>query len=279
MTASPHPFLDAAVQADLYRDGARLAARTSALHQAKTCGRAVADVIADLVIRFLPEPRTAVVADLGCGRGTSSRVLVERVRPRRLIAVDASAAMLTVARSRLGSRSPAAFVQADFHHLPLPDASCAAAVAAFCLYHAPAPRLVLWEIARLLEPGGVTVLVTKSTDSYRALDLLVAAAGLDAHAAERVSLYASAHSGNLAALTAPILPLIHVEHEEHRFSFTGLDHVAAYLATSPKYDIPAGLRGHSSALAAALRARLPDAPVHTTSTVTYLVAARPGGTR
>ncbi|GII34625.1 hypothetical protein Pmi06nite_80670 [Planotetraspora mira] len=276
MTAS-NPFLDPAAQAHLYGDGARLAARTSALHKAKTHGRPVADVIADLAITFLPSPRQALVVDLGCGRGTSSRVLAERVRPQRLIAIDASAAMLTAARSRLETSTRVVFVQADFHQLPLPDGSCTAVVAAFCLYHAQNPRIVLKEIARTLVPGGVAVLVTKSIDSYRALDLLVAAAGLDPQAPERSSLYTAAHSGNLAELTAPVLRPVHLEHEEHRFSFSGLDHVAEYAATNPKYRLPTGVRGDAAAIAAALRTQLPDEPVHTTSTVTYLVAARREG--
>ncbi|MET8048522.1 class I SAM-dependent methyltransferase [Streptosporangium sp. NPDC005286] len=280
MTTSTNPFLNATVQEELYRHASRLAARTSALHRAKTRGRAVAEVIADLAAAHLPAPEVPLVIDVGCGRGTSSRVLAERLRPRRLIGIDASAAMLDDARARLGvTDSAVSFVQADFHHLPVPTGACTVAVAAFCLYHAPRPEAVIAEIARALTSGGIAILVTKSADSYHDLDILVADAGLDPDASYRESLYAAVHSGNLADLTEPVLPIEYFEHEEHGFTFTGLGHVAEYLATSPKYQLPAELRGDPTAIASALRTRLPDEPVSTTSVVTYLLARKPRGER
>lgn len=275
MTASTNPFLDATTQGELYRGASRLATRTSALHRAKTHGRAVAEVIADLAGGHT---LASLVVDIGCGRGTSSRVLAERLRPRRLIGVDASTALLADARARLGTAVGAvSFVQADFHHLPLPDGVCSVAVAAFCLYHAPHPEVVIAEIARTLTPGGIAVLVTKSADSYHELDTLVAAVGLDPDAPHRESLYAAANSANLAGLTEQVLPVEHLEHEEHGFTFTDLGHAAEYLATSPKYYLPAGLPGDPDAIAAALRACLPDTSVSTTSVVTYLLARKSGG--
>jgi hypothetical protein len=107
----------------------------------------------------------------------------------------------------------------------------------------------------------------------------VAASGLDPDACRRTSLYASAHSGNLASLTAQSLAVRHVEHEEHRFVFSDLDHLAEYLATSPKYAIAPALRDDATALARSLRDRLPDGPVATTSQVTYVVAVREVGVR
>ncbi|MEV0595666.1 class I SAM-dependent methyltransferase [Nonomuraea cavernae] len=270
-------FTDPAATAGLYRDSGRLAARTSALHRAKTHGRPVADVIAKVAACYVDDPSRSVVADIGCGRGTSSLVLAERLRPRRLVGLDASAAMLAAARARLAALSPAVaaaveFVQADFHHLPLPDDGCDFAAAAFCLYHAPDPHTVIAEIARVLAPGGVAILVTKSADSYRELDRLVAAAGLDPGAADRPSLYAAAHGGNLADLTAGHLRVLATLEEKHRFAFAGLDHVAAYLATTPKYKLPPGLATDPDAIATRLRAAWPDEPVTATSTITYLTA-------
>ncbi|MEU8269700.1 class I SAM-dependent methyltransferase [Sphaerisporangium sp. NPDC049002] len=283
MTVSSNPFLDATAQGELYGHASRLAARTSALHRAKKRGRPVADVIAVLAAVHLPVGRPALVTDLGCGRGTSSRVLAEGLRPRRLVGIDVSAAMLKAARIRFGAErgtdSAVSFVQADFHHLPLPTGACALAVAAFCLYHAMRPEVVIAEIARVLAPDGVTILVTKSADSYHELDALVAAAGLDPDAPCRESLYAAAHSANLANLTEPVLSIEHLEHEVHGFTFTDYDHVAEYLATSPKYHLPAALRGDPAAIAAALRRRLPDTPVSATSVITYLLARQPGGRR
>jgi len=160
-------FTRSTTQRELYGNGARLAARTRALHRAKTSGRSVADVIAELAAAHLPTASEAVVADIGCGRGTTSRVLTERLRPRCLLAIDSSAAMITDARARITSDAPIVYLRADFHRLPLAGAACDLAVAAFCLYHSRDPRSVVTELARVLRPGGLAILVTKSADSCR----------------------------------------------------------------------------------------------------------------
>jgi len=70
---------------------------------------------------------------------------------------------------------------------------------------------------------------------------------------------------------------LHVQqviHHSHRFAFANLAHAAEYLATSPKYHLPAQVTADPTTLAAALRERLPDHPVTATSTVTYLAATR-----
>ncbi|WP_075739090.1 class I SAM-dependent methyltransferase [Streptomyces acidiscabies] len=264
MTANP--FLDPSLHGELYGGASRLANRSSALRRAKTSGPFVPDTIVRLARTHHAE--TGFVLDIGCGRGTSTRALAEGLRPECLVGVDAAPALLTDA----GERAEARFVQADFHRLPVRGGSCDLAVAAFCLYHSPRPADALAEISRVLAPGGLAVLVTKSLDSYRELDALVTAAGLDVDAEYRESLYASAHSGNLAALAATALDVLAVHEEEHRFTFCGHGHTAQYLATNPKYHFAPGLYGNADALAAALAEALPDRPVTTRSTVTYVVA-------
>ena len=118
-------------------------------------------------------------------------------------------------------------------------------------------------------------MVTKSADSYRDMDQAVAASGLDPDAGTRPSLYAAFHSGNAAAIAATALRVEQVLHEEHVFRFQNLDHLAAYLVTSPKYRLPPHLAVDAGALAAELRRRLPDTAITTTSTITYVVAHRP----
>lgn len=276
MKRSDNPFLAPSLDS-LYGGADRLAARTSALGRAKVSGRPVPVTIAGLASEHLTE--VGAVADIGCGRGTSTRVLAERLAPSRLTAIDASRAMLAAARERVGATpcTNTAFVQADFHHLPLRAGMYDLISAAFCLYHSSRPSQALVEFARVLDPRGVAVLVTKSADSYRELDALVVSAGLDPDALRRESLYAAAHSGNIAELVTDALDVVHVEHEEHRFRFADLAHLAAYLATNPKYHLPPGLSGDREAIAVALRLRLPDAPVAASSVVTYVVARPRGG--
>jgi SAM-dependent methyltransferase len=274
-----NPFVDAEVGQALYGTADRLAARTGALHRAKSAGRPVADVVADLANAYQGHLDWQVVVDIGCGRGTSSQTLAIRLRPALLVGIDASAAMLAEARRKMSDTADAVGVlwsQGDFHRLPLQTGSCSLAVAAFCLYHSAHPEQVIAEIARCLVPGGLAVLVTKSADSYHQLDDLVATAGLDHAACTRPSLYSTAHSGNLATLAATALQVRDVEHEQHRFTFTNLRHIAEYLATSPKYHMPPILLGRTDAIEAALTEAVPDRPLATESTVTYVVACREG---
>ncbi|MEU2868646.1 class I SAM-dependent methyltransferase [Streptomyces olivoreticuli] len=251
--------------------------------RAKTTGRPVPDTVVHRIRehRGHSAPRLGLVVDIGCGRGTTSRVLAEQLRPTLLIGVDLAPALLVDARARaVGLRDVRAeFLQADFHQLPLADGSAGAAVAAFCLYHSPQPARALAEIARVLACDGLAVLVTKSLDSYREMDALVAAAGLDPRAEQHESLYTAAHSGNLAKLADIPMEVIKTEHEEHRFTFNGLDHAAEYLATNPKYHLAPGLYGNPTALAAVLHEALPEQPITTSSVITYVVARHRGGRR
>jgi len=275
--AAANPFVDATCVSALYQDADRIARRTDSLHRAKTAGRPVADVIVDLADRYLDRyRRISLAADVGCGRGSSTRTLAEELDAERILGIDASAAVLAAARQRLGHHGGKRlrWLCADFHHLPLSTAACDLVVAAFCLYHSSEPAAVVSELARCLRPGGVAVLVTKSIDSYRSLDELVASSGLDLDACRRPSLYGSAHSGNLASLAGRSLMVRHVEHEDHRFTFAGHAHVAEYLATNPKYTISASFRRDTSALTDALRAQVPDQAVATTSQVTYVIAQK-----
>jgi ubiquinone/menaquinone biosynthesis C-methylase UbiE len=192
----------------------------------------------------------------------------------RVIAIDLSAALLTIAKSRTPHPRRVSAVRGDFHRLPFRDASCGVAVAAFCLYHSQALQRVVSEITRCLMPGGTAILAVKSADSYRELDEIVAASGLDPSALTRPSLYGAAHSGNIEQIAAVSLAVRQVTHETHRFTFPALADAAEYLATSPKYDLPGSLTGDSVALRAALLQRIPDGPVTTTSVVTYLTASR-----
>jgi len=236
----------------------------------------VAGVIVDLAVEHLGNRSVGAVADIGCGRGTTTLALADRLRQTRLVAIDLSPVVLASARARLkqDAINRVCWMCADFHHLPMQDGACGLVVAAFSLYHSRRPPDAIAEWARCLAPGGIAVLVTKSVDSYRTLDELMAAAELDPNACRRPSLYGAAHSANLAGLAARSLTVRHVEHHEHRFTFADLGHVAYYLATSPKYAIPAPLRGDAVLLAGALRARLPDEPVTATSTVTYVIGVR-----
>jgi ubiquinone/menaquinone biosynthesis C-methylase UbiE len=272
-----NPFTDPAqVHGALYASADRIAQRTGALLRARVTGRHAGEVIAGLAHQTVGT-NDVLVADLGCGRGTTTRMLADRLPAARVVAVDLSAALAATSRRRLAHSPRAGTVRADFHRLPFPDDNCGLVVAAFCLYHSPSPGSVITEITRCLLPGGTAIFAVKSADSYTELDQLVGVSGLDPAATSRPSLYQAVHSSNITELAAASLSVRLVTHETHRFIFPALADVAEYLATSPKYDLPPALAGNPAALATALRQRVPDAPVTATSVVTYLIAHRPAG--
>lgn len=272
MTGSP--FTDPnLVSGPLYASAGRLARRTGALHAAKISGADATATIVDLAARSTPA--ATVVCDIGCGGGSTTLALAERLAPARLIALDRSPALLAVVAERAGRAGHTVeTLCADFHHLPLPEASADTAVAAFCLYHSPYPECVVAEIERCLAPAGQAILVTKSADSYHEIDHVIANSGLDPEAMSRPSLYTSFHSDVAAEITGTALRVEQVVHQHHVFRFAGLDHLATYLATSPKYRMPEHLAGNAAELTEELRRRIPDKPVTATSTITYVGAVK-----
>jgi len=178
MRSPASPFVDPGqVRGPLYASADRLARRTSALHRARVSGRHAAGVIADLAAG-VAVTSAPVIADIGCGRGTTTCLLAGRLPQAQIIAIDLSAALLTTARNRLPAAARAGAVGADFHRLPLRDGVCDLAVAAFCLYHSRSPGQVIAEIARCLAPGATAIIAVKSENSYQELDLLMATSGL-----------------------------------------------------------------------------------------------------
>ena len=267
----PSAFTDPAAQPHLYGNAARLARRTTALHAAKVAGGDASTTLAQLAAHY--QPHAGLTADIGCGRGSAALQLARHLPATRPLLVDQSDALLRAACQRLTDADiRPIMLRADFHRLPLADAVLDVALAAFCLYHSPDPGRVVAEIGRTLTPRGVALFATKSASSYHELDKLVAHSGLDPDADAGPSLYAAFHTGNAEPIVNAHLRIHRIEHQRHTFVFTNLAHVAAYLATTPKYRIPPDLTGNPELLADALRMRLADQPVTATSTVTYVVA-------
>jgi ubiquinone/menaquinone biosynthesis C-methylase UbiE len=264
MATPSSPFTDPAlVRGQLYATPDRLDHRTNALRRAKISGPNAAATIAALAADTLPTAQRII--DVGCGQGTTTLHLASQYPAAAVCAVDLSPALLAVVRQRLPGCEQ---VVADFHHLPISSGSVDLAVAAFCLYHSPHPRQALAEIVRCLRRGGLVIAATKSADSYRTIDILMARSGLDSEASRRPSLYQTFHSANAAAVAiAAGLRVLRRVDEVHMFRFADLEHLAQYAATNPNYHLAPDLTADPARLAAALRERLPDTAVTTTSTV------------
>nr|WP_221378308.1 class I SAM-dependent methyltransferase [Actinoplanes polyasparticus] len=275
LSTSRAPFTDPAlIRGPLYATAHRLAQRTRALHRAKTTGADATTTITTLAATTNPFPDR--LADIGCGRGTTTVGLARQYPSAAIVAVDQSPALLAVVADRLRAQNrEALLVTADFHRLHGIVADIDLAVAGFCLYHSAHPEQALAEIARCLTPGGSIIVTTKSANSYHEIDTALATADLDPGVPQRPSLYQSFHTDNAeSVLTMAGLVLDRRVDQQHTFRFADADHLADYVATCPKYQLGPELTADSKALAAALRDRFPDCAVTATSTVTYLVARR-----
>lgn len=92
------------------------------------------------------------VVDAGCGSGRVTEQLLARLPRGRVIAVDASPAMLDAARRRVGSER-VTFVQADLAALDLPEP--ADAILSTATFHWIADQAALyWSLRGALRPGG-----------------------------------------------------------------------------------------------------------------------------
>jgi ArsR family transcriptional regulator len=95
------------------------------------------------------------VGDLGCGTGQVSIALAPFVA--RVIAVDASAAMLQAAKRRLHGIENIELRRGELEALPIDEARLDAATLMLVLHHVPEPERALAEVARVLKPGGRVV--------------------------------------------------------------------------------------------------------------------------
>ncbi|WP_372352369.1 class I SAM-dependent methyltransferase [Streptomyces sp. KL116D] len=117
-----------------------------------------------------------MVLDIGCGRGTSSLILAEQLRPEHVVGLDAA----PPCSHRRASASRACRQHGGVRRRRLPRPPSARQVERCRRRRVlplplAAPQDVVGQIARVLAPGGVAVLVTKGLDSYREMDQLVAA--------------------------------------------------------------------------------------------------------
>jgi SAM-dependent methyltransferase len=109
------------------------------------------------------------VLDLGAGTGLLALTAAERWTEAAIAGVDASEAMLSLARVRAARRWPRrpdriAWLLADASTLPLADASVDLVISSFMLQLVPDRGAVLGEVRRVLRPGGWFGLVTWLAD-------------------------------------------------------------------------------------------------------------------
>lgn len=108
-------------------------------------------------------PTDWTVADVGTGTGYLLGVLAARFR--QVIAIDPSATMLDVARSRpecVGRRN-IAFREGSLEDLPLGSNELDLAIACLVLHHVPDPARAMAELRRCIRPGGRLLVIEQET--------------------------------------------------------------------------------------------------------------------
>jgi ubiquinone/menaquinone biosynthesis C-methylase UbiE/DNA-binding transcriptional ArsR family regulator len=121
-----------------------------------------AEAVEAALVDLLPAGGIGRLLDIGTGTGRLLELLAPRIRAG--IGVDASRAMLALARSRLArpGLGHCTVRLADMYRLPFPDGGFDAVVLQMVLHHAEAPAAALAEAARVLRPGGLLVAVDLS---------------------------------------------------------------------------------------------------------------------
>jgi ubiquinone/menaquinone biosynthesis C-methylase UbiE len=92
-------------------------------------------------------------ADVGCGNGAFTELVVERCAPARIVGIDPSPQQLDYARRR-HTAGIADFVPGNAMALPIADHSVDAATMALVIFFVPEPAKGVAEMRRIVRPGG-----------------------------------------------------------------------------------------------------------------------------
>jgi ArsR family transcriptional regulator len=118
-----------------------------------------AQAVEAAILGLVPEQDAGRLLDIGTGTGRVLELLAPRVSQG--VGVDASKAMLALARSRLArpGLTHCSVRLADMYRLPLTESSFDIAVMQMVLHYAEDPPGVLAEVARVLRPGGRLIII------------------------------------------------------------------------------------------------------------------------
>ena len=104
-------------------------------------------------LRWLAPEANARWADVGCGNGAFTALLLERCAAAEVQGIDPSEEQIAFARTRFAGAA-ARFQRGDAMALPWGDAAFDAAVMALVIFFVPDPPRSVAEMVRVVRPGG-----------------------------------------------------------------------------------------------------------------------------
>jgi len=107
----------------------------------------------DVFLDWLQPAPGQLWADIGCGNGAFTELLVQRCAPAEIQGVDPSEGQLSFARAR-HTAGIAQFQRGDAMALPFGDGVFDTAVMALVLFFVPDPAKGVAEMTRVVKPGG-----------------------------------------------------------------------------------------------------------------------------
>jgi len=110
-------------------------------------------LVGEQFLQWLAAPAGWRWADVGCGNGAFTELVVQRCAPAEVCGIDPSPQQIAFARQRFAG-APVRFVEGDAMALPWPDASFDAATSALVIFFVPEPARCVAELARVVRPGG-----------------------------------------------------------------------------------------------------------------------------
>ncbi len=107
----------------------------------------------EVFLEWLNLPRGLRWADIGCGTGAFTQLLLDRCAPREVQAIDPSADQIAFARTTSAAKA-VNFRVGDAQSLPFGDGEFDAAGMALVITFIPDPAKALAEMKRVVKPGG-----------------------------------------------------------------------------------------------------------------------------
>lgn len=122
-----------------------------------------------LLLDRLPEATEPVVVDLACGTGDLALALARRYPSGQVTGLDISSRMLQRAQQRAAGAAlhNLRFAEADMDDLPLPPQSVDIVTGGYAIRNAPDLQNALFEIYRVLRPGGMAAFLEFASPPQR----------------------------------------------------------------------------------------------------------------